>query len=118
MPESYPFDHAAQVVPDIAEAIAWYRAYIPGTVVLHADTSWGFIECGGTKIAFVTRDAHPNHLAWRVTAEELVTLAATHGKTIKTHRDGTTSFYLTAPGDNGIEFICYDGSVYPDSPSE
>ncbi len=31
------FDHAAQQVPDIGEAIAWWRHTVPGTRVLHQD---------------------------------------------------------------------------------
>lgn len=108
----YAFDHAAQVVPDIAEAIAWYQANIPGVTVLHQDATWGFLSAGGAKIAFVTQDQHPNHLAFRVSLAQLESLAAKHGKTVKPHRDGTRSFYLLAPGGNGIEIICYDGSIY------
>jgi catechol 2,3-dioxygenase-like lactoylglutathione lyase family enzyme len=104
---NYEFDHAAQIVPDIAEAIAWYRELLPNAVVIYQDASWGFLEAGGAKLAFVTKDQHPNHLAWRVTDEELERLAEQHQREIKPHRDGTRSFYLDAPGGQAIEIIAY-----------
>jgi catechol 2,3-dioxygenase-like lactoylglutathione lyase family enzyme len=104
------FDHAALVVPDIAEAVAFYVALIPNAVVLHQDNSWAFLEAGGAKLAFVTKDQHPNHLAWRVSQSDLEALAAKFAKEIKPHRDGTRSFYLDAPGDNSIEIITFEGS--------
>lgn len=109
---SYEFDHAAQVVPDIAEAVGWYREMLPNVKVLYQDATWGFIEAGGMKIAFVVRDQHPGHLAWRVSEEELERLAERHGKEIKPHRDGTRSFYVDGPGGQSIEFISIEGSSW------
>jgi catechol 2,3-dioxygenase-like lactoylglutathione lyase family enzyme len=104
---SYIFDHVAQVVPDIAAAIAWYQNLLPGVTVLHQDATWGFIEVGGVKLAFVVKDQHPNHLAWRVSSEELERLALYYDQEIKSHRDGTRSFYLEAPSGQAIEIIAY-----------
>lgn len=101
---SYIFDHVAQVVPDIAEAVAWYEAHV-GAVVLYQDATWAFVEAGGARLAFVVKDQHPNHLAWRVSLDELEALAQRYGKEIKTHRDKTRSFYLEAPGGTHIEII-------------
>ncbi|WP_395090667.1 VOC family protein [Armatimonas sp.] len=98
------FDHVAQVVPNIAEAVAWYQEHI-GATVLYQDMSWAFMEAGGARLAFVVKDQHPNHLAWRVSGEELEALAAKYGKEIKIHRDNTRSFYLEAPGGTHIEII-------------
>ena len=109
---TYQFDHVAQVVPDIAEAVEWYLKTIPGARVLYQDASWGFMDAGGVKLAFVRRDQHPNHLAWRVDSAELERLAAEHGAEIKTHRDKTRSFYIEAPGDQWIEVISVEGSPY------
>jgi hypothetical protein len=78
--------------------------------VLYQDDSWAFIEVGGVKLAFVVRDQHPGHIAWRVSNAELVRLAGLHGKEIKPHRDGTKSFYLDAPGGQSVEIISYEGS--------
>ena len=101
------FDHAAQQVPDIGAAIAWWRAMLPETTVLYEDATWGLIEAGGVKLAFVTADQHPDHLAWRVDADELEALAAEHGREIAPHRDGTRSFYVQAPGGQNVEIIAY-----------
>lgn len=104
------FDHVAQQVPDIGEAIAWWHATVPGVEVLHHDATWGLIEAAGVKLAFVLADAHPGHLAWRVSEEELERLAAQHDATIAPHRDGTCSFYVDGPGGQAIEIIAYPES--------
>jgi hypothetical protein len=106
------FDHAAQQVPDIAEALDWWQRTVPGARVLHADATWGLIDAAGVRLAFVKADQHPTHLAWKVSASELERLAAEHGATIAPHRDGTRSFYLEAPGGQAVEVI-----AYPDSPT-
>jgi catechol 2,3-dioxygenase-like lactoylglutathione lyase family enzyme len=104
---NFSFDHAAQVVPDIAEAVAWYQKLLPNTRVIHQDATWAFIEAGGAKIAFVVKDQHPGHLAWRVDDETLERLAREFGREIKPHRDRTRSFYLEAPGGQAVEIIAY-----------
>ena len=109
---SFQFDHIAQQVPDIGEAVAWYQAHIPGVTVLYQDASWAFIEANGAKLAFVIRDQHPGHLAWRVSDAELERLAAQFDKPIATHRDRTRSFYLEAPGSQWIEIISTEGSPW------
>jgi catechol 2,3-dioxygenase-like lactoylglutathione lyase family enzyme len=106
------FDHAAQVVPNIAEAVQWYRENLPGVSVLYQDDTWAFVEAGGAKLAFVVRDQHPDHLAWRVSKAELEQLAQRHGREIVQHRDGTTGFYLDGPAGKHIEIICYEGSKW------
>ncbi|MBB6053345.1 VOC family protein [Armatimonas rosea] len=103
----FVFDHVAQVVPDISDAVAWYVEHV-GASVLYQDATWAFVEAGGARLAFVVKDQHPNHLAWRVSLAELETLAAKHEKAIKTHRDGTRSFYLEAPGGTHVEIITWD----------
>ena len=109
---SYSFDHIAQQVPNIAEAVQWYQEHIPGTRVLFQDSTWAFIDAGGAKIAFVVKSEHPPHLAWRVSAEELERLAIEYGKEIDVHRDKTRSFYLDGPGGNAIEIISVEGSPW------
>src|SRR5581483_1744245 len=115
---TYRFDHIAQQVPDIAEAVAWYRDHLPGVHVLYQDESWAFIEANGVRLAFVLRDQHPNHLAWRVGAEELERLAVAYGKEIALHRDGTRSFYLEAPGGQWIEIICTRNTVWDEAETD
>jgi catechol 2,3-dioxygenase-like lactoylglutathione lyase family enzyme len=101
------FDHVAQQVPDIAAALDWWSALVPGSRVLYADETWGLLEAGGAKLAFVMADEHPNHLAFAVSAEELERLAVEHGVEVSGHRDGSRSFYVDAPGGGGVELIAY-----------
>jgi catechol 2,3-dioxygenase-like lactoylglutathione lyase family enzyme len=108
----YEFDHVAQQVPDIAEAVDWYRKTLPIVTVLYQDATWALLDAGGVKLAFVVKDQHPQHLAWRVDNAALERLAALHGKKITPHRDKTRSFYLEAPGGQWIEIICTVGSEY------
>jgi catechol 2,3-dioxygenase-like lactoylglutathione lyase family enzyme len=108
----FQFDHVAQVVPDIAAAVSWYQETIPRTRVLYQDESWAFLDAAGAKLAFVRRDQHPDHLAWRVSGADLEELAARYGKEIKLHRDKTRSFYLESPSGRWIELIAVEGSPY------
>ena len=108
------FDHVAQQVPDIAAALEWWSGVIPGARVLYADETWGLLEAGGAKLAFVMADEHPNHLAFKVSGEELERLAALHGVPVSGHRDGSRSFYLDAPGGHGVEVIAYPDAVDED----
>lgn len=101
------FDHIAQQVPDVAAAVAWYRRTVPGCRVLYEDATWAFVEAGGVKLAFVLRDQHPGHVAWRVSDAELERLAAEHGREIRPHRDGSRSFYLEGPGGQWVEIISF-----------
>jgi len=101
------FDHVAQQVPDIAAALRWWLAAVPGSRVLYADETWGLLEAGGAKLAFVTAEQHPDHLAYKVSGSELDRLAAQHAADIDAHRDGSRSFYLDAPGEHRVEVIAY-----------
>ena len=101
------FDHVAQQVPDIGEAVAWQLEAVPGSRVLHQDPSWALVESAGVKLAFVLPDQHPPHIAYRVDDDELDRLAARHGATIAVHRDATRSFYLEGPGSLQTEVISY-----------
>lgn len=108
----FPFDHIAQQVPDIDVTVAWYRETFPDVKVLYQDTSWAFLEAGGVRLAFVLKDQHPNHIAWRVPESELESLADQYGQEIKLHRDGTRSFYLEAPGGQWIEMISIENATW------
>ena len=101
------FDHVALQVPDIGAAIEWYTRTIPECRVLYQDETWGLVEAGGARLAFVLPDQHPGHVAWRVSAEELVELATRHAVTIREHRDGSRSFYLKAPGNQWLEIVAF-----------
>jgi len=108
------FDHVAQPVPDIAEALAWWQRTVPGARVLYADETWGLLEAGGAKLAFVLAEQHPQHLAFAVSGETLERLAAEHGGEIALHRDGSRSFYLEAPGDGRLEIVAYPDALEED----
>ena len=44
---------------------------------------------------------------------ELERLAAHYGRTVRTHRDGSRSFYIESPGGRWMEFIAYPpSSIY------
>ena len=101
------FDHVAQPVPDIAAALAWWQDAVPGARVLYADDTWGLLEAGGAKLAFVVAEQHPPHLAFAVSPEQLERLAGEHGAEITLHRDGSRSFYVETPGDGRLELIAY-----------
>jgi hypothetical protein len=109
------FDHLAQQVPDIAQALAWWQRTVPGATVLYADRSWALLEAGGAKLAFVVADEHPAHVAFAVESAELERLAAEHGLTIAPHRDGSRSFYLEAPGGHHVEVIAYPDALPEDA---
>lgn len=101
------FDHVAQQVPDVAQALAWWQRTVPGATVLYADDSWGLLEAGGARLAFVVAEQHPDHVAFAVESAELERLAAEHEAAIATHRDASRSFYLEAPGGHRVEVIAY-----------
>lgn len=101
------FDHVAQQVPDVTAALEWWSRTVPGARILYADPTWGLLEAGGAKLAFVTAEEHPNHLAFKVSGDELERLAASSGAEIVTHRDASRSFYLDAPGGQRVEVIAY-----------
>ncbi len=109
------FDHVAQQVPNIADALAWWQRMVQGATVLYADDTWGLLEAGGAKLAFVSEREHPDHLAFKVSDEELERLAAEHGAAIAPHRDGSRSFYADAPGGKRVEIIAYPDAVEEDA---
>jgi catechol 2,3-dioxygenase-like lactoylglutathione lyase family enzyme len=109
------FDHVAIQVPDVAAALDWWRATVPGAVVLYADETWGLIEAAGARIALVVAEQHPDHLAFKVSGAELDRLAAEHARPITTHRDDSRSFYLHAPGGHGVEVIAYPDALPEDA---
>lgn len=107
MVRSVQFDHVALEVPQVAAALAWWRGLVPDLTVLYEDESWALVEAGGSRVAFVTAGQHPDHLAYSVPAAELQRLAERHGTEIASHRDGSRSFYLDAPGAHRVELVAY-----------
>jgi catechol 2,3-dioxygenase-like lactoylglutathione lyase family enzyme len=109
------FDHVALQVPDVAAALQWWQRTVPSATVLYEDETWGLLEAGGARVAFVTAQEHPDHVAYKVSAPELDRLAAEHGVAIDVHRDGSRSFYLDAPGAHRVEIIAYPDAVDEDA---
>jgi len=108
-------DHVAIITNDIAQTAQWYIDHFQAKV-LYQDSTWAFLQLGGIKLALVTPGKHPGHLAFAVTPDHLQELAEKYGQTIKPHRDGTTSFYISDPANNYVEFIAYPpGHVYQKS---
>jgi catechol 2,3-dioxygenase-like lactoylglutathione lyase family enzyme len=100
------FDHVAVNAKNIAESVEWYSAKFNATV-LYQDQSWAFLQVGGTKIALITPQQHPPHLAMSVTEEALNDAARLEGKPVDGHRDGTKGIYIYDPSGNAVELICY-----------
>jgi hypothetical protein len=109
------FDHVAQRVSDIGAALEWWQRMVPGAVVLYADDTWGLLEAGGAKLAFVMEREHPDHLAFKVSAGELERMAAAHEAEIAVHRDASRSFYVEGPGGHRVEVIAYPDVLAEDA---
>jgi catechol 2,3-dioxygenase-like lactoylglutathione lyase family enzyme len=105
------FDHIAITTKDVAASIEFYKKQFDDVEVLYEDSTWGYLKCGGIKIALVTSKEHPPHICFRVGSKaELLKYAAKTGSTIKVHRDKTESFYLYDSSRNAIEIIWYPES--------
>jgi hypothetical protein len=109
------FDHVAQRVSDVGGALRWWQRMVPGAVVLYEDETWGLLEAGGARLAFVVEREHPDHLAFKVSRDELERLAAEHGAAVDVHRDASRSFYVDAPGGHQVEVIAYPDVVTEDA---
>ncbi len=92
--------HVAISVRNVAEAVAWYTSTFRCTVD-HQDATWAMLDFENLKLALVTPEQHPPHVA--LTSPR----AATFG-TLKTHRDGTRSTYVKDPAGNAVEILAAD----------
>ncbi len=102
----FEMDHVALQTRDIAGSAAFYVEMF-GAEVLYQDATWAFLRLGQGKLALVSPEQHPPHVALRVSEAALEEAAAHAGKTIDRHRDGTTGIYIEDPQGNVIELICY-----------
>ncbi|SRR5579883_1309652 len=102
------FDHIALSVPNIAEAVAFYKQAFSQSQVLHQDETWAFLKVDSLKVAFVLEEQHPPHMAFRVSSrDELERLAQESESIVNVHRDGSEYFYQDDPGGNVIEVVFY-----------
>lgn len=102
----FELDHVAVPSRDIARDVDFYVENF-GAEVLYQDMTWAFLRLGQGKLALVTPEQHPPHVALRVTPEQLAQAAAREGVSIDRHRDGTTGIYMRDLQGNVIELICY-----------
>jgi len=102
----FSLDHVAIQTPDITGTAAFYVNEF-GAEILYQDASWAFLRLGQGKIALVTPQQHPPHIAMRASPEDLQIAAEKHGQKIASHRDGTRGIYLKDPAGNTVELICY-----------
>jgi catechol 2,3-dioxygenase-like lactoylglutathione lyase family enzyme len=109
----FEMDHVAIPTRDIPATADYYVRNF-GAEILYADKTWAFLRIGQGKLALVTPEQHPAHVALRVDMPALVAAAAKAGKPIDQHRDGTQGIYLNDPAGNVIELIYYPpgGTAY------
>jgi len=100
------FDHMAVPSNDIPASIEWYKSRF-NAQVLYQDDTWAFLNVGGQKLALVTPQQHPPHVAYKVTEQQLADAAMQTDTKIDHHRDGTTGIYIYDPFGNAVELICY-----------
>ena len=102
------FDHIALRTDDVDASVVFYQSRFPDVEILFQDETWAMIDCSGIKIAFVSPDEHPEHIAYSVSSrDELLAEAAKSGATTRLHRDGSESFYLIDPAGNAVEVVFY-----------
>jgi catechol 2,3-dioxygenase-like lactoylglutathione lyase family enzyme len=89
--------HIAVTVPDIKQALAWYRGNFHVETV-YEDPTWALLRFGNIDLALVLPGQHPPHIAIeRPNAEAFGALTR--------HRDGTASVYVQDPFGNAIEIM-------------
>lgn len=89
--------HVAIVVQDIAEAVKWYRAAFQCEIT-YQDETWAMLKFANLGLALVVPHQHPSHLGF-------VTPRAKDYGTLKRHRDGTESIYISDPSGNAVELL-------------
>lgn len=102
----FELDHVAIQTRDVAGSVQFYVENF-GAQVLYADATWAFLRLGQGKLALVSPEQHPPHVALRVGEAELEAAAHRAGKPIDRHRDGTAGIYIEDEQGNVIELICY-----------
>src|SRR5687768_2709976 len=100
------FDHVAVPSNDIAASVRWYQDLF-GAEVLYQDRSWAFMNVSGQKVALVSPQQHPPHVAIEVSEDELRRASEQSKVPIDTHRDGTKGIYIYDPFGNAVELIHY-----------
>ncbi len=89
--------HIAISVQSISEAVDWYRETFRCEVAYQDDT-WAMLKFGNVSLALVLPEQHPPHIGF-------VTPSAHKYGTLKRHRDGTESIYISDPSGNVVEMM-------------
>ena len=92
--------HVAIAVKDIGQAVDWYTKTFHCTVS-YQDATWAMLEFANLKLALVIPEQHPPHVA-------IIHAEAEKFGTLRPHRDGTRSVYVTDPAGNAIEILAQD----------
>jgi catechol 2,3-dioxygenase-like lactoylglutathione lyase family enzyme len=92
--------HVAVAVKDIAQAVDWYTKTFHCKVA-YQDATWAMLEFANLKLALVIPEQHPPHVA-------VVHPEAEKFGTLRPHRDGTRSVYVSDPAGNAIEILAQD----------
>ena len=90
-------DHIGLQVTNVKEAVAYYHDTYD-CMILYCDDTWAFIQFDNIKLALVTNDQHPYHIAFETNDEITGDL----------HRDNSISYYTEDPSGNKIEIIKYE----------
>jgi len=93
-------DHIAIPVEDVASSVDWYKNTFHCEVT-YQDETWAFLKFGNIKLALVIPSQHPAHIGF-------VSPEAERFGTLKLHRDGTRSCYVTDPAGNSVEILAPD----------
>ncbi len=92
---------------EVAPAVEWYTQTFK-CQVKYQDSTWALLEFGNIQLALVVPEQHPPHTAF-------VSDEAEKYGTLKTHRDGTRSCYLTDPAGNSVEILAADSIARDES---
>src|ERR1700693_5210501 len=92
--------HVAVSVDHIATAVEWYKHNFQ-CKISYQDETWAMLEFANMKLALVIPSQHPPHVAF-------VSPEAEKFGTLKPHRDGTRSCYVTDPDGNSVEIMAQD----------
>ena len=96
------FDHVALTSKNIRNSIQWYVENLNASVV-YEDETWGLINVGGLRLAFVIPSQHPSHICFEVNDEYID--KHLEGKIFKEHRDKSSSCYIKDIDGNHVEFL-------------
>ena len=93
-------DHIAVAVNDVEKAVDWYRKAFKCEIE-YQDKTWAFLRFQNIKLALVSPNQHPPHIAFlHENADQFGNL--------KTHRDGTRSIYIEDSAGNSVEIVAKD----------